>query len=139
MLSPARFREAVALLRMKHAYSERRVCRALGVARSVVRHVPEPRADETALRQSISALAAQVRALRLSACDRATVRAGLASRTYARGADLAARGSEGAAEAAEASAALAGRWIVRPSATGIPQSRRELGLRDGANGRWPGD
>ena len=59
MLSPARCREAVALVRSKYAYSERRVCRALGVARSVVRYVPEPRADETALRQSIIALAAQ--------------------------------------------------------------------------------
>jgi len=58
-LSPVRCREAVARERMKHAYSERRVCRALGVARSVVRYVPEPRADETALRQSIIALAAQ--------------------------------------------------------------------------------
>ncbi len=31
-----RCREAVALVRLKHAYSERRVCRALGIARSVV-------------------------------------------------------------------------------------------------------
>jgi len=46
-------------MHMKHAYSERRVCRALGVARSVVRYVPEPRADETTLRQSVITLAAQ--------------------------------------------------------------------------------
>lgn len=73
------------------------------------------------------------RALPLSACYGSAVLAGLAGRTYARGADLAARGTEGAAEAAEASAALVGRWIVRPSATEIPQSRLELGLCDGMN------
>ena len=54
-----RCREAVALVRSKHAYSERRICRALGIARSVVRYVPQPRADETPLRRSIIALAAQ--------------------------------------------------------------------------------
>jgi len=54
-----RCREAVALVRAKHAYSERRICRALGIARSVVRYVPQPRADEAPLRQSIIALAAQ--------------------------------------------------------------------------------
>jgi len=59
MLSPVRCREAVALVRAEHAYSERRVCRALGIARSVVRYVPQPRADEAPLRQSIIALAAR--------------------------------------------------------------------------------
>jgi putative transposase len=54
-----RCREAVALVRAKHAYSERRICRVLGIARSVVRYVPQPRADETPLRRSIIALAAQ--------------------------------------------------------------------------------
>jgi len=49
-----RCREAVALVRAKHAYSERRICRALGIARSVVRYVPQPRADEPPLRQSRS-------------------------------------------------------------------------------------
>jgi transposase InsO family protein len=44
---------------LKYAYSERRICRALGIARSVVRYVPQPRADEAPLRQSIIALAAQ--------------------------------------------------------------------------------
>jgi len=46
-------------VRSKHAYSERRICRALGSARAVVRYVPQPRADETPLRRSIIALAAQ--------------------------------------------------------------------------------
>lgn len=54
-----RCREAVARVRSKHRYSERRICRALGIARSVVRYVPQPRADEAPLRQAIIALAAQ--------------------------------------------------------------------------------
>jgi hypothetical protein len=54
-----RCREAVAQVRSKHRYSERRICRALGIARSVVRYVPQPRADEAPLRQAIIALAAQ--------------------------------------------------------------------------------
>lgn len=46
-------------MQSQHPYSQRRICRALGIARSVVRYVPEPRSDETALRRSIIALASQ--------------------------------------------------------------------------------
>jgi putative transposase len=46
-------------VRSKHRYSERRICKALGIARSVVRYVPQPRADETPLRQAIIGLASQ--------------------------------------------------------------------------------
>ena len=74
--------------------------------------------------------------LRLSACDGAAVLAGMAGRSYARRADLAARGAEGAAEAAEARPALARRWVVYPPAPEAPQSRLKLGLRDGADGGW---
>jgi putative transposase len=49
----------VELVRSKYRYSERRICRALGIARSVVRYVPEPRSDEAPLRRSIMALASQ--------------------------------------------------------------------------------
>lgn len=55
-MSAARCRQAAALVHAKHRYSERRICRALGISRSVVRYVPEPRSDETPLRQSIIAL-----------------------------------------------------------------------------------
>jgi transposase InsO family protein len=40
-------------------YSERRSCRALGVARSTVRYIPQPREDESALTAAITRLAAQ--------------------------------------------------------------------------------
>ena len=46
-------------MRSRHRYSQRRICRALGIARSVVRYVPEPREDEAPLRRSIIALASQ--------------------------------------------------------------------------------
>jgi putative transposase len=49
----------VALVRSKHRYSERRICRALGIARSVIRYVPQPRDDESPLRQAIIRLASQ--------------------------------------------------------------------------------
>ncbi len=42
-----------------HRYSERRVCKALGIGRSMVRYVPQPRDDESPLRHAIIALAAQ--------------------------------------------------------------------------------
>ena len=58
-MSPARRRDAVALVRSKHRYSERRICRALGIGRSMLRYVPQLRHDETPLRQSIIRLAAQ--------------------------------------------------------------------------------
>ena len=43
----------------KHRYSERCICRALGIARSSIRYLPQPRSDEGPLRASIIRLAAQ--------------------------------------------------------------------------------
>ena len=46
-------------MRSQHRYSERRICRALGISRSSLRYVPEPRTDEGPLRVAIIGLAAQ--------------------------------------------------------------------------------
>lgn len=46
-------------MRSRHRYSERRVCRALGISRSTLRYVPEPRSDEGPLRAAIIRFAAQ--------------------------------------------------------------------------------
>lgn len=46
-------------MRLAHPYSERRICRALGIQRSSIRYVPEPRSDEGPLRADIVRLAAQ--------------------------------------------------------------------------------
>ena len=46
-------------MRLKHSYSERRICRALGIARSSIRYLPQPRSDEAPLRSSIIRLASQ--------------------------------------------------------------------------------
>jgi len=46
-------------VRAKLGYSERRTCRALGVARSTIRYLPQPREDESALTAAITRLAAQ--------------------------------------------------------------------------------
>jgi len=46
-------------VRSRHRYSERRVCRALGISRSTLRYVPEPRSDEGPLRAAIIRFAAQ--------------------------------------------------------------------------------
>jgi len=43
----------------RHCYSERRICRALGIARSSIRYLPQPRSDEEPLRASIIRLASQ--------------------------------------------------------------------------------
>lgn len=40
-------------------YSERRICRALGISRNSVRYEPQPRPDEAALTSSIVRLAGQ--------------------------------------------------------------------------------
>jgi transposase InsO family protein len=45
-------------VRIKHRYSERRICKALGIKRSMVRYEPQPRDDEAPLRQAIIRLAA---------------------------------------------------------------------------------
>lgn len=39
--------------------SERRICRALGVARSTIRYIPQPREDESALTAAVTRLASQ--------------------------------------------------------------------------------
>ncbi len=46
-------------MRLAHPYSERRICRALGIQRSSIRYIPEPRSDEGPLRADIVRLAAQ--------------------------------------------------------------------------------
>ena len=43
----------------KLGHSQRRICRALGVSRSTMRYVPQPREDESALTAAITRLAAQ--------------------------------------------------------------------------------
>src|SRR5690606_32479204 len=60
ILSPARLRDAVAHVRGRLGYSERRVCRALGIGRSTIRYGPTPpRADGGPLRAAVVRLAAQ--------------------------------------------------------------------------------
>jgi hypothetical protein len=49
----------VDLVRDKHPYSERRVCRALGISRASIRYLPQPQSDEGPLRASILRLASQ--------------------------------------------------------------------------------
>jgi hypothetical protein len=46
-------------VRVKLGCSERRTCRALGVARSTVRYIPQPREDESALTAAMTRLACQ--------------------------------------------------------------------------------
>jgi len=46
-------------VRLAHPYSERRICRALGIQRSSIRYIPEPRSDEGPLRADVVRLAAQ--------------------------------------------------------------------------------
>ena len=43
----------------KLGYSQRRTCRALDVARSTIRYIPQPREDESALTAAITRLASQ--------------------------------------------------------------------------------
>ncbi len=47
------------IVRSRHRYSERRICRALGIGRSSIRYLPQPRSDEEPLRADIIRLAAQ--------------------------------------------------------------------------------
>lgn len=49
----------MAYVRSRHRYSERRICRALGIPRSTIRYVPEPRPDEGPLRSAVIGLASQ--------------------------------------------------------------------------------
>ena len=57
--------QAVDRVHLAHPYSERRICRALGIQRSSIRYVPEPRSDEGRLRAGIVRLSS-VRALRFT-------------------------------------------------------------------------
>ena len=52
-------RHAAQHVRSRLGHSERRICRALGVARSSIRYVPQPREDESALTAAITRLASQ--------------------------------------------------------------------------------
>jgi putative transposase len=49
----------VDLVRSEHRYSERRVCRASGIAQSGIQYLPQPCSDEAPLRSSIIRLASQ--------------------------------------------------------------------------------
>ena len=49
----------MAYVRSRHRYSERRICRALGIPRSTIRYVPEPRPDEGPLRSAVIGFASQ--------------------------------------------------------------------------------
>lgn len=49
----------MAYVRSRYRYSERRICRALGIARSTIRYTPEPRPDEGPLRAAVIGLAGQ--------------------------------------------------------------------------------
>jgi len=49
----------VSYVRARLGYSQRRICRALGICRSAVRYEPQPRADESALTGSILRLASR--------------------------------------------------------------------------------
>jgi putative transposase len=43
----------------KLGHSERRICRALGIARSTLRYIPQPRDDESALTDALTRMASQ--------------------------------------------------------------------------------
>ena len=49
----------MAFVRTRHRFSERRICRALGIPRSSIRYVPDPRPDEGPLRAAVIGLASQ--------------------------------------------------------------------------------
>jgi len=46
-------------VKVKLGHSERRICGALGVARSTIRYIPQPREDESALTAAVTRLASQ--------------------------------------------------------------------------------
>lgn len=46
-------------MRTRQRFSERRICRALGISRSSIRYVPDPRPDEGPLRAAVIGLASQ--------------------------------------------------------------------------------
>ena len=86
--------------------SERRMCRVLGQHRSTQRKVPRGADDEAALTGDIIALARQYGRYGYRRVT-ALLRDAMACEPQAGGTDLAARGSQGAAQAAEALTPLA--------------------------------
>ena len=52
-------RQAVQQVRTRLGHSERRICRALGIRRSTVRYVAQPREDDSALTAAVTRLACQ--------------------------------------------------------------------------------
>jgi len=52
-------RQAVEQAKARLGHSQRRICRALGISRSSVRYVPQPRADESVLTAAVTRLACQ--------------------------------------------------------------------------------
>lgn len=52
-------RQAVQQVRTRRGHSERRICRALGIRRSTVRYVAQPREDDSALTAAVTRLASQ--------------------------------------------------------------------------------
>lgn len=57
-MTPAQRRAAVAWVRERHALSERRACRLVGIGRSTLRYRPRGRADDGAMRRRLRELAA---------------------------------------------------------------------------------
>ena len=98
-------------------YSERRICRALGISRSAVRYEPQPRLDEPALTSAIVGLAAQYgrygyrRVPALLASQGWQVSHGRVMRIWRR------EGPEGSGETTQAAQALAQRRLMHPAAT----------------------
>ena len=79
-------------VRARLGYSQRRICRALGISRNTVRYEPQSRPDETALTGSIIKLAEPVRPLRLSTCACAVAGTRLAGESRPGSPHLATRG-----------------------------------------------
>ena len=104
LLSPARRRRCIDQVKEVLDVSERRVCRVLGQHRSTQRKAPCGADDEEALTDDIIALAKQYGRYGLSPGNRAAAFGRLVGEPQAGGADLAARGAEGAAEATESAA-----------------------------------
>ena len=101
--------------------SERRACRVLGQARAVQRHTPRVRDDEEPLVGRMVELAAEYGRYGYAAVTALLRAGGLGGEPQAGRAALAAGGPEGAAEAAQARAAVAER---RAAACGCGRSTR---------------
>ena len=93
------------------------------------RKVPRGRSDEEALTADIVALASNTAATAIVGLRGLAPRRGLGGESEARRADLAAGGAQGASEAAQEGAALAGRRILRPPAARASEPCLVLRLR----------